>query len=1017
MFKLNRFVLFLSISSAMAPLYGQSFRPWYESPVNGQVNSIVVAGNTAYLGGDFTLCGFSTGYGAAIDTASADADHSFPKFFRTLGGQVWTAVPDSQGGWYIGGSFLTVNGQPHKFLAHVRADKSVDPWNPSPNQTVKSIYYSGNKIYVGGSFDSIAGQPRGHGAAFDTSGNLLLWNPKADNDITAIQPVGAKVFVGGGFYSLGGQPYHFLLGSVDTSAGLLTGWNPSNGGPSGSFGIYKFIYTNHQIFMVGSFSTLNGVARICLAKMDENGIINTTWNPAAMITGNFVKDICLYNGVLYASGDFTALGGQTRKNIAALDTVTGLATAWIPASTNGPVHAITVNGSKMFIGGGFTTLGGKQISFLGAMDAATGSALTWNPGVNNVVFNLAPWGSVVYAGGYFTASGLITRNRLAAIDLGTGRLKSWNPNSDGPVYAMAYANGRVYAGGNFSYIASGNRSNVTALDTLNGAYVPSGIVSAPGGTVLALAVIGNRLYAGGNYGLIAYNIPTGKKLSFTPVFDYPVVHTLCASDSVMYVGGTFSQVNGLNRSMVVAFDTTTDQPTIWNPTLSNTCYSIAVAGSTIYLGGSFSTVNGSSSPSIAAVNASTGVLQDGFTSYFSPIGYKVSTVAVGGNQLYVGGQFSPIDTIAGTDYLAILNAKSGAVSSFRSGMVASEVKSIVLLPQTALVGGSFITYTNWPHYNFVGYGDTSIHSIGFPVLQVRSNPTDFDTVVVGETKSEILYLMNTGTDTLHIKSIIVNDSLFTSHIMNAVIPPKQTILDTLRFTPQSEKKYSSSILITSDAESSPETVFLYGVGIEKKFVKLLFNKEPILFGGIKIGAVRDTLLSVMNVGNDTAKVTVTSSDSVFTFQPATFSLEPDSANIFLLLRFHPVLSGEYIAQFVIANSRTTPSSDTIQVTGIAQLVNEIAEQYGVPKEYSLSQNYPNPFNPSTTIQYQLPNPGLVTLTVFDVLGKEVATPVHQRQDAGTYRVSVNAEHLTTGVYFYSLRSGRFVQTKKCMFIK
>ena len=86
-------------------------------------------------------------------------------------------------------------------------------------------------------------------------------------------------------------------------------------------------------------------------------------------------------------------------------------------------------------------------------------------------------------------------------------------------------------------------------------------------------------------------------------------------------------------------------------------------------------------------------------------------------------------------------------------------------------------------------------------------------------------------------------------------------------------------------------------------------------------------------------------------------------------------------------------------------------------EFKLSQNYPNPFNPSTIISYQLPKAGNVTLKVYDVLGKEVATLVDEYRNAGSYEVELNAEHLTSGVYFYQLKAGDFVETKKMILIK
>ncbi len=90
---------------------------------------------------------------------------------------------------------------------------------------------------------------------------------------------------------------------------------------------------------------------------------------------------------------------------------------------------------------------------------------------------------------------------------------------------------------------------------------------------------------------------------------------------------------------------------------------------------------------------------------------------------------------------------------------------------------------------------------------------------------------------------------------------------------------------------------------------------------------------------------------------------------------------------------------------------------GLPKTFALEQNYPNPFNPTTVIAYQLPTASDVSLKVYDVLGKEVMTLVNERQDAGLYNYALNAANLASGVYFYRLQAGNFVQTKKMMLVK
>ncbi len=90
---------------------------------------------------------------------------------------------------------------------------------------------------------------------------------------------------------------------------------------------------------------------------------------------------------------------------------------------------------------------------------------------------------------------------------------------------------------------------------------------------------------------------------------------------------------------------------------------------------------------------------------------------------------------------------------------------------------------------------------------------------------------------------------------------------------------------------------------------------------------------------------------------------------------------------------------------------------GSIKSYKLEQNYPNPFNPSTTIEYQVMKGGIVTLKVYDILGREVKTLVDKFQSSGTYKIRFNNSNLASGVYFYQLKVNNFVSTKKMVFLK
>jgi hypothetical protein len=99
------------------------------------------------------------------------------------------------------------------------------------------------------------------------------------------------------------------------------------------------------------------------------------------------------------------------------------------------------------------------------------------------------------------------------------------------------------------------------------------------------------------------------------------------------------------------------------------------------------------------------------------------------------------------------------------------------------------------------------------------------------------------------------------------------------------------------------------------------------------------------------------------------------------------------------------------------LVNIVNENYHLPQNYSLYQNYPNPCNPSTTISWQIPEANNVTLKIFDILGREVATLVDESRIVGRYDTEFEASSLPSGVYIYRLQAGEYVESKKMLLLK
>jgi len=117
----------------------------------------------------------------------------------------------------------------------------------------------------------------------------------------------------------------------------------------------------------------------------------------------------------------------------------------------------------------------------------------------------------------------------------------------------------------------------------------------------------------------------------------------------------------------------------------------------------------------------------------------------------------------------------------------------------------------------------------------------------------------------------------------------------------------------------------------------------------------------------------------------------------------------------LINMELTEGNEIVLNENIDNIV--LIEENLIPKKYELSQNYPNPFNPSTTIKYQIPNSGKVTLTLYNVLGREIKTLLNSYQNAGQYEIKFDASGLPSGVYFYKLTSGSFSDLKKLILVK
>ncbi|MDO8550007.1 MAG: T9SS type A sorting domain-containing protein [Ignavibacteria bacterium] len=131
----------------------------------------------------------------------------------------------------------------------------------------------------------------------------------------------------------------------------------------------------------------------------------------------------------------------------------------------------------------------------------------------------------------------------------------------------------------------------------------------------------------------------------------------------------------------------------------------------------------------------------------------------------------------------------------------------------------------------------------------------------------------------------------------------------------------------------------------------------------------------------------------------------DNMTVRFRLRTETNMGGGYTIGNIFDEENTLPKNNFISLS------------FGTIKEYDLAQNYPNPFNPSTRISYQIPEDGIVTMKIYDILGKEVNTLVNEQKAIGRYEVKFDASELASGVYIYRLQVNNFVSSKKLMLLK
>jgi hypothetical protein len=412
-----------------------------------------------------------------------------------------------------------------------------------------------------------------------------------------------------------------------------------------------------------------------------------------------------------ASGTWSSLGTGSSNGVSGIGLVY--------------VFALAVVGNEVYVGGFFTSAGGVSANNVARFNTltntwsslGTGSSNGVSGGILPYVSALAVVGDEVFVGGDFTSAGGVSANRVARFNtqtntwssLGTG---SQNGVSGNNVEALAVVGDEVYVGGDFTSAGGVSANRVARFNTQTNTWSSLGTGSSngvSGNNVEALAVVGNEVYVGGGFtsaggvsasSVARFNTQTNTWSSLGTGSSNGVnggVYALAVVGNEVYVGGGFTSAGGVSANRVARFNTQTNT---WSTLgtgsqngVSGNVEALAVVGNEVYVGGDFTSAGGVSANRVARFNTQTNTWSTLGTGSSNGVdGGGVYALAVVGDEVYVGGDFTSAGGVS-ANRVARFNTQTNTWSSLgtgsQNGVSGVGVGALAVVGNEVYVGGGF----------------------------------------------------------------------------------------------------------------------------------------------------------------------------------------------------------------------------------------------------------------------------------------------------------------------------------------
>lgn len=335
--------------------------------------------------------------------------------------------------------------------------------------------------------------------------------------------------------------------------------------------------------------------------------------------------------------------------------------------------------------------------------------------------------------------------------------------------------------------------------------------------------------------------------------------------------------------------------------------------------------------------------------------------------------------------------------------------------QVAQNGDSFTVIVTGGVANTVQLYDLEfdVFDLNDPFLTVC--PVEFDSSWLNQPVMRTTSITNPTGAPLQVNSIAVSNGFTVTPNTPQSIPAGQSLELTITYLAQQLGDLNGTLTIEHSGPGGTLTCSLHGKGMEATLGFL--TGRNIDFGEVMVSQRDSARVILRSAGNVPIVISSLPIDpaSEFSVNFLTPYLMGPNQTLTLWIRFHPSSVGTHTGMMVINHSALS-SPDTAFFTGVGTPL-AADDEPGLAHAYRLDQNFPNPFNPATTISYTLAHAAAVTLTVYDIRGREVQVLLAENQSAGFHSVAFDASNLASGLYLYKLSTPDFTDMRKLILLK